>query len=620
MAPRKTSAAPTRIWKFGALPPRENASIVAQQLELAEAYYAQLIEIHRDRWFGQRRILRQYCPAFAALDEQCRELSDQIKAVYEKTKEARAKLYRETGVKALIPPDDQHEVDRIKDERAVKYKERSAALKAHYATHDETKKAFKRRVAELSPNNHTMAAAKESVLAEMLDAPESWLADRRIEADCVKKLKEVRAACGLQFGTYLQTEVAADKAAKDRMKLGQPAYHDPDRKRSGKVAVQITKRSDGSAVTWSDLIAGRCNAFRLTHVGDEKHTDRYIAHLRVASTESRDPVFTEVPVLLHRQPPGDAVVKWAWLSVKNGGKRTKYEIQVTLEHQDFALSKRPAGIGDGGHIRIGWGAHSDGVLVATGPWDVVVPRRILQQAERASDVEKIAEEMCQGMFVASGVDVQTLPSDANRAALRNECIDAATQLGLNELWDAWRHHRRYGGCPRKNSETRREWRAALAAHGKDLFCSKPISDKWLEKQVQAVSEADKLTWYRFLWALKDKHLQQYEASARRRHVEQRDAFFRAESIRIATAFETVTVDNYDIAKLKKLPELTMPDNRRDERSQRHLQHAAPGRFREILLEVMGTRCKKCERPGGIEIPGTARKAKSRSKRAPKAAE
>jgi hypothetical protein len=45
-----------------------------------------------------------------------------------------------------------------------------------------------------------------------------------------------------------------------------------------------------------------------------------------------------------------------------------------------------------------------------------------------------------------------------------------------------------------------------------------------------------------------------------------------------------------------------------------MQVAAPGRFREILLDVMGGRCTECERPRDAEETATARREKQKPSR------
>jgi len=53
----------------------------------------------------------------------------------------------------------------------------------------------------------------------------------------------------------------------------------------------------------------------------------------------------------------------------------------------------------------------------------------------------------------------------------------------------------------------------------------------------------------------------------------------------------------------------MPGDTPRDQSQHNVHAAAPGRFREILLEVMGTRCTPCERPSDGEKAGTVRTRK-----------
>ena len=113
----------------------------------------------------------------------------------------------------------------------------------------------------------------------------------------------------------------------------------------------------------------------------------------------------------------------------------------------------------------------------------------------------------------------------------------------------------------------------------------------------------------YVWARKDEHLQQLAVDLKRRAEHMRDAHFRREAIRIATLYASVTVDGYKISALKALPPLTMPGDVPREQAQHNAQAAAPGRFREILREVMGPRCTPSERPGDPQKAGVARRRK-----------
>src|SRR5690606_7701443 len=133
---------------------------------------------------------------------------------------------------------------------------------------------------------------------------------------------------------------------------------------------------------------------------------------------------------------------------------------------------------------------------------------------------------------------------------------------LRSLWHKWKTHR--------------------LSVGGDLFPTRRRSHAWARQQ--GIWEL-RLAWWCYLWARKEEHLQEYAAHQRRRSRNQRDELFRREAIRIATQFKEVTIDELDLAQLAKRPGTEETDQW--SRSRRARQLVAPGKFKQILIEVMG---------------------------------
>jgi hypothetical protein len=148
------------------------------------------------------------------------------------------------------------------------------------------------------------------------------------------------------------------------------------------------------------------------------------------------------------------------------------------------------------------------------------------------------------------------------------------------------------------------WRTRRKAKKLDLYAT-------TEELRFHMTPREAYAWWCFLWARKDAHLEQYAADMRRKFPNQRDALYRAEAIRIATEYASVTIDSYKIDELKKLDPITLPGEGVRDMAQSQLQDAAPGRFREILLDVMGPRCTPCKRPGMEEKTAPVRGKKSK---------
>jgi hypothetical protein len=303
---------------------------------------------------------------------------------------------------------------------------------------------------------------------------------------------------------------------------------------------------------------------------------------------------------LHREIPADANVKWLGLVVRRVGRRTTCQLQVTLEHAVFAVPKRPAGQRDPEHVRLGWCRSGLGIRVAYWPGgEVECPDRILDCVSYAESIASAEDKLHAGAlrrlrkiaYLAGHrlTGWHRMESLFARAALRRVCEQYATHV-LGDVRDRWR-----------------TWVRDRKARGEDLYAP-------MQALRVTLAPREAFAWWCYLWARKTAHLEQFAADVGRQFVNRRDAHYRAEAIRLATEFSSLTVDDYSIAKLKELEPLTLPGTGVRDLAQWQLHASAPGRFREILLEVLGPRGAKCERPGAMQLPGSARAVKHEARR------
>ena len=255
---------------------------------------------------------------------------------------------------------------------------------------------------------------------------------------------------------------------------------------------------------------------------------------------------------------------------------------------------RPRGAGDGGHIRLGWGGCEDGVRVAAWPTGkLVVPTEMLDRAERAerlvghADAHRDTVARVLRLWLRP-LRLPSLRRETRRLWLRRHAVAyAAEVLGdVRPLWARW-----------------------VGSRPADLYPSLSDARRWMRAQGYARQE-EHLAWWLLCWARKDRHLRQWAADARVGFVNARDALFRETALRLAAEHDTWAVDDYSIADLKKLPELVRSGDVVIPVAQHHLQLAAPGRLREILLDVLGDRCTPRERSRGDDDPGSARTARN----------
>ncbi len=214
--------------------------------------------------------------------------------------------------------------------------------------------------------------------------------------------------------------------------------------------------------------------------------------------------------------------------------------------------------------------------------EVVVPNEILSQHEHANSIESAADKAFEKakkrlrLWMRGGPHRLTgwhwILRDRDRAALRRICIEYADYVlgDAHAVWCRWKKHRKERGL--------------------DLYEEPRALRRWLGSDQQ-----EAFAMWAYVWARKDAHLQQLVADSRRRFEHRREAFFRHAAIRVATEFSSITVDDYKISEMKELPEITLPGDIPRDRAQHNAQAAAPGRFREILREVMGPRCEGVNR-------------------------
>lgn len=652
---RKTSATPTRIWKFGARPPTENAARVDELLELASRYFERLTTIERGRYRRYQAIRREAVPELAELERAYESCQRKIRDLIREAKASRCAVWRETDGKRTLelPEHVEAQLQELRKEAERISKEARPHVDAFHALLAPARKAFEQRSANLpqdlvdrieevkqelkrarrektdtsglsqelaelnarkrslAPAPNTKAKMNELVLQAMLgeDWPKAWKEIAISDKEASDARKKARAECGLPPGTYLQVETAFDRAKQDALPE-QPRFYSHNERFDGrgKIAVQMTSE------TFADVVSGRSRRLQLTRSilpgARGKQEQYWIARIQIARNAQKSSEWVAFPVKLDRLPPEDAVLKWAWVTVRKRGEQRVYELQLVMEHGSFGAPKRPAGVGHGGHVRIGWGTHPEGICVAK--WEdgeVVVPHAILDQGEHAAILRGHADEHFHGVKRALRLWLRRSPNrllywdrivgDARRLQFRRLCSDYAVSRfgdeGLRELWQQWRRDR-------------------LSA-GRDLFAYLRVADRWIRK-LGHTDQRDRMAWWLFLWARKDAHLRQYSADSLRRFEARRDQFFHNEAIRIATRYETICVDSYNISSLKKMPELvTAGAARLHVKSRHNLQLAAPGRFREILLETMGDRCVKSERPSDNGSASGSRKGtKDASKR------
>lgn len=618
MAARKTSTKPTRIWEIACAPERvvSTTSSAVSVREIAwrsNRYYNALVRIERDRWDRFAATRRRYAPELAALEDEWTRLDERAQEVLRGVKRERQAHWREHGEKRrILSKDAKAKLDALDADKRLVSDAAKGLRKEFKALLSVAQDEFKRRSTERANGgaSHIKAAANAAVLAEMLDEaewPDAWKETARTDDAAHAAMLAARAACRLPSGTYSQVEAAFTVARQKSAKGGHPPRFSRLRDEA-KFAVQLPL-----GTTYGDIIAGKCRRVSIvdTHTdGKPTVTSRRVVKVSLDQSIPRgEKCRVVMTTRLQREPPLDAEVKWVWIIMRPAGNQTVFALQFTLESDTFAVSASPRGTRPPEHVRIGWAHVDGGVRIAHWPsGDVVVPDATLGIYEHARSIESVADfqfvltKRRLRLWMRGGPHRLTawhfMISDRSRSHLRSYCeAYASWALGgrgnLLRLWREWVRDRKSRGEDLYSSSWRvhREWLRARGIHGQE----------------------EHVAFAAYTWARKDAHLLEVYKNLRRKFENVRNDFFRREARRIASEYESITVDNYAIATLRELPSLTMSGDAPREQSQHNAHAVAPGRFREVLRSVMGDRCTPCERSRGEADAGTARKQIRRQK-------
>lgn len=609
---RKTSSAPTRIWSFGARPPTAEAERVRDQFWRASRYYNRLIEIERRRLDEYRITRSSLDPELGALESDARAAEERVESVIQAIRDHR----RRTVGAHLSHTGKVAKTREIPAELAEQLAAARATAKSAHEAAKERRTAFegqlaaardeeKRRVAERGEGTgpRVRERVRADVVAEMLNEEwsDAWKLLRQIDDRALTERKRARADSGLSPGTGIKVDEAVDQAIKTA-RPAPPKFRRYDG--GGRVVVQLR---DTTVATLLDCSSQHFQLVPSVRQGARGNQEQYfVARIRVGSDSKKAPVWADFPVKIHRMPPLDAVVKWAWVVARRQGESMRFELQLTMEHASFAEAKRPSGEGEV-HVRVGWTTVPSGVRVAQwndgehveSDYNRGAHGHAARLRSHADTHYDSAQRVVRLVTKRSGnrlLHWERMRSDQKRLAFRRLCREYAehvlTAEGARSMWV--------------------EWKRGRLSHGADLFAPLTVVRRWMLRKWPARmtmrEPATALAFWLLLWTRKDEHLRTYHANASRRTEAQREARYRRTAIRLATQYETLALDKMSIAELAKLPEVDEPNPiAESSRSNRHA--LAPGRFREILCEVFGpNRIRWIERSGGAKKPGRARKA------------
>lgn len=473
---RRTSNLPILVYSYGCRPPTVNAELIADQLRLARKYRNRLIELELHRREQYRAIMRTHGdlqPIEAELEElaaRLEELRTHIKAA---RKDARSRVAQPNAA------------DQAKQARA--------RLK-------------------------TLRAEAKEIRAAVRADPVIQTRLEELQATVNDKQKQLRAGCGVYWGTYLTVEAAMDAARKSK---SDPRFRRWDG--TGKLAVQI---QGGASV--DDILHDRCQLLQIDPLPDTQWATRSgrraaktTVRIRVQSDEKGKPVWAHFPVLLHRPLPADGIVKNAWVTRRFIARKPVWQLQLTVEAASLTRPQ-PPGSAPVAAINLGWRVREGGLRVGLlvdemgHREEIVLPDTLLARIDHAESLRAIR--------------------DRNLDAFRPQLV-----AGLKALQQA--NHPMPWVSP-DELKTIHLWRSA------ERYAKLVLA--WRTARADAADGPDReLFELAEAWRKQDLHLLQWQDHERDRALGHRREIYRVFAASLAQRYSLIVMDDFDLRRVAR---------------------------------------------------------------------
>lgn len=585
---RKTSQTPTRVMSYGCpFGATENTEVVREQLAAAHRYYNQLIELERKRRTEFRIVRSNAVGDVATLEADIAAIGDQIeeqrRTVKNKSQKARKR--------APVDPAVRKRIKTLQERRKGLTTQLRHARKQFTELLAPADKAQRERITakidklEKPPGPRI----RERINAEVLDAmmvesewSDVWKDVKRIEAAASSGKKAARRESGLTPGNYLLVEKAVEAAAR--------APVDPSFRRrfdgTGRVGVQCHREKI------TDVMSGQGTMIQIDPLPAdqwETRSKRRKAYTKVrirVGSDGRKPIWAEFPVLIHRKPPDDGVLMWAWVLVRRCGPKLRYELQLTIESSSFGEHRCGTGTVA---LDLGWRAVETGVRVGY-CYDDRGHRRELVLTNAVREAFALADRLRgysdQHFNTARAALAGYLKSPAKRPAWMAE---------ETAHIHAWRAHGRLARVAgRWHAEAVDEalglklwtdWKTGRIACEQDLFASFDEISSWLTGRMPSLTEEQRMALFLEWWRRKNRHLYSWESNNRRKAIARRRDIYRNWAAQIASQYEHVVVEKFDLRKLARnsAPE----EESSSDYTHRIQKDAAPSELRQAILNAVG---------------------------------
>lgn len=363
-------------------------------------------------------------------------------------------------------------------------------------------------------------------------------ADReKINAFAADLRRGARALTPAYWGTYLLIESADDQARK--------ASADPRFQRwEGDSAVGVQIQGGINAIE-----LGGDTRVQLTTPNEKRHA---VLRLRVGS-DGRAPIWAEWPILLHRELPADAVIKYVTVHMRRRGRKTVWSAEFSL------VLPSPTRICGEGLVAVdlGWRMIDSDMRVCT------------YASEDGSD----EGDLRLTEHVLGGFDrVHSLRS--LRDDKLNECRAALREYRASPEASAWFA---------EESLHVHAWRA-------------PGRFVRLLRETREQNQDPKAVEILANWKYRDTHLWDWETGQNGKNIHTRKKLYEEFGKTLATKYETLVLEEFDLRTFARRPDKDVPrdeagrrESHQEEKARAQRHEAATSELRAILTSAFESR-------------------------------
>lgn len=536
-------------YKYGLLPPTENADLVHSRFRLAHQYRNTLNEIECGRRAAVRLLTREN-------DENIRQLESDLLSAQETEKKI-----------------------------AVEIKSQHSQMRSRLSTQTD-KEDFKVARGKCKECKRLLNEARHLLKSDPKISKELELINERAK----QLIHSAREYCGVYWGTYLLVEDAMDKVRKmplyDGVRDNNPKY--VSWKQEGSIGVQIQGGLDakdifrGNTQIRIDTINDK--AFYADTRSERKKAQRTVLHIRIGSTKGQPdkkgkmkgagkPIWASFPMVMHRPLPDGAVIKTAKVHLKRVANCDVWEVDMSV---DISKCLVPTSTAKGSvSIDLGWREMKD----KEGKLSHYRISTYCGEDKQLGEI-KLSPDIVSGIRKAS--ELKSVRDD-NFNLIRKELV---ISLKDNEaILPEW-----LKSYPKINSLSHwrsiaqlvslvKYWSANRFDGDKDIFGAQGVWDK----KTKVCPEGTGLAGWRY----HDDHLWNWEYSQREKALKRRREFYRVEAAKLAKQYQTLVLEDFDLCELSQKAEPDAKEDNQKGRSNRTL--CAPDEWRQVLENAFANR-------------------------------